>query len=368
MPYESPYQSMVENEVLFQQQPWLKRIPHQIRHAVRPVEDALTGAGAGVVAGTALGSPRAGAVVGGVLGGLHGVLSRTPTAAQEWAFNNPELVHVLKARAAYDAGDGFEMGKAASWEKLAVSPEWVGARLESLKDSTDPDVRDRLSKLYNRTDAASRRAWNKADRALEKSPHADATRGQIKQLAAQGEPSAVRYTQGVENANRLNAITAGPVARTLSRIEGNRDRELMQLQMQRKLQASERRFSEQLWADSAARTEAAAKARDIHTKTPLAIAVDNADAAHAHASEVRQAFIRMGEKLDAKAATPPKPAAPAPSPTAPKSNLRRNLGIGAAAVAIPAIAYTAYRHFADKPDAEKAREAGKTAMLRTLGF
>ena len=76
----------------------------------------------------------------------------------------------------------------------------------------------------------------------------------------------------------------------------------------------------------------------------------------------------MGEKLDAKAATPPKPAAPAPSPTAPKSNLRRNLGIGAAAVAIPAIAYTAYRHFADKPDAEKAREAGKTAMLRTLGF
>lgn len=124
MPYESPYQSMVENEVLFQQQPWLTRIPHQIRHAVRPVEDALTGAGAGVVAGAALGSPRAGAVVGGVLGGLHGVMARSPTAAQAWAFNNPELVHVLKARAAYDAGDGFEMGKGASWEKLAVSPEW----------------------------------------------------------------------------------------------------------------------------------------------------------------------------------------------------------------------------------------------------
>jgi len=371
VPYESPYQSMVENEVLFQQQPWLKRIPHQIRHAVRPVEDALTGAGAGVVAGAALGSPRVGAVVGGVLGGLHGVLAPTPTAAQEWAFNNPELVHVLKARAAYDAGGGFEMGKGASWEKLAVSPEWVGARLESLKDSTDPDVRDRLSKLYNRTDAASRRAWSKADQALEQSPHADATRGQIKQLAAQGEPTAVRYTQGVENANRLNAITAGPVARTLSRIEGNRDRELTQLQMQRELREAERRYAERLAADSAARFAAASEARVTHVKTPFAVAVDNAEAARTHASEVSQAPIRMGEKLDAQAAATPKTPAPAthaPAVAAPKSNLRRNLGIGAAAVAIPALAYTAYRHFADKPDSEKAHEAGKTAMLRTLGF
>lgn len=370
MPYESPYQSMVENEVLFQQQPWLKRIPHQIRHAVTPVSDALTGTGAGLIAGTALGSPRAGAVIGGVLGGLHGVLARNPTPAQEWAYNNPELVHVLKARAAYDAGDGFEMGKAASWEKLAVSPEWVGARLESLKDSTDPDVRDRLSRLYNRTDAASRRAWSKADQALEQSPHADATRGQIKQLAAQGEPSAVRYTQGVQKSNRLNAINAGPIAGALSRIDNNSYRELTQLQMQRELREAERRYAEQLAADSAARFAAASKAREIHVKTPFAVAVDNAEAARTHASEVSQAFIRMGEKLDAQAAATPKTPTPAPQApaSAPKSNLRRNLGIGAAAVAIPTLAYTAYRHFADKPDSEKAHEAGKTAMLRTLGF
>jgi hypothetical protein len=386
---------MVENEVLFQQQPWLKRIPHQIRHAVTPVSDALTGTGAGLIAGTALGSPRAGAAIGGILGGLHGVLAHSPTPAQEWAYNNPELVHVLKARAAYDAGDGFEMGKAASWEKLAVSPEWVGARLESLRDSTDPDVRDRLSKLYNRTDAASRRAWSKADQAMEQSPHADATRGQIKQLAAQGEPSAVRYTQGVQNANRLNGINAGPIAGALSRIDNNSYRELTQLQMQREMHASERRHAEQLAADSAARErhyaeqtadrQARAKAllasraaeptpppgaSYLQTVAPLTYALEKSEAANAHASEVNQAFIRMGEKMDARAAATPKTPAPATHApaAAPKSNLKRNLGIGAAAVALPTLAYTAYRHFADKPDAEKAHEAGKTAMLRTLGF
>jgi len=382
VPYESPYQSMVENEVLFQQQPWLKRIPHQIRHAVTPVSDALTGTGAGLIAGTALGSPRAGAVVGGVLGGLHGVLAHSPTPAQEWAYNNPELVHVLKARAAYDAGGGFEMGKAASWEKLAVSPEWVGARLESLKDSTDPDVRDRLSKLYDLTDAAARRTWSKADQVMEQSPHADATLGQIKRLAAQGEPAAVQYTQRVQEANRLRTINAGPIVGAINRIESNSHRKWTQLKMEQELRESERRFAEQLASESAARLAAATKARDTHIKTPLAVAVDNAEAARTHASEVSQAFIRMGEKMDARAAETPKapaPAthAPAPAPVpapathapaaAPTSNLRRNLTLGAA-VALPTLAYTAYRHFADKPDAEKAREAGKTAMLRTLGF
>lgn len=395
MPYESPYQSMVENEVLFQQQPWLKRIPHQIRHAVTPVSDALMGTGAGLIAGTALGSPRAGAVIGGVLGGLHGVLARNPTPAQEWAYNNPELVHVLKARAAYDAGDGFEMGKAASWEKLAVSPEWVGARLESLKNSTDPDVRDRLSKLYNRTETAARSAWSKADQAMERGPHADATRGQIKQLAAQGDPSAVQYTQGVQNANRLREINAGPIAGALARIDNNSYRELHAVPMRQELQNANHRYEEQLAAERAAReqryveqvAERQARAKALlesrrnqpttppeasylQTVAPITYALEKAEDANAHASDVRQAFIRMGEKLDAQAAATPKTPTPAPQTpaSAPKSNLRRNLGIGAAAVAIPTLAYTAYRHFADKPESEKAHEAGKTAMLRTLGF
>ena len=297
MPYESPYQSMVENEVLFQQQPWLKRIPHQIRHAVRPVEDALTGAGAGVVAGTALGSPRAGAVVGGVLGGLHGVLSRTPTAAQEWAFNNPELVHVLKARAAYDAGDGFEMGKGASWEKLAVSPEWVGARLESLKDSTDPAVAARLSTLHDRTDSAANRVARESSKVLDNLPTADISLTRILQLADEGHPDANRYLHLDQQEGRLQNINRGPITRAINRIDAN----------------------------------------------------------------------RAGDARAAATPKAPAPATHAPA-AAPKSNLRRNLGIGAAAVAIPTLAYTAYRHFADKPDAEKAREAGKTAMLRTLGF
>ncbi len=379
MPYESPYQSMVENEVLFQQQPWLKRIPHQIRHAVRPVEDALTGAGAGVVAGTALGSPRAGAVVGGVLGGLHGVLSRTPTAAQEWAFNNPELVHVLKARAAYDAGDGFEMGKAASWEKLAVSPEWVGARLESLKDSTDPKTLERLTALYDRTDDVGRMTRIKADNELDKTPIANVSRGEVRRLASEGHPDAVRYTQLDRRAFRLFKTTHNPIARAIARIEVNQaDGEVRKMQERTKaleaLQATgapeRQERAKALLASRAAEPTPPPGASYLQTVAPLTYAVEKSEAANAHASEVSQAFIRMGEKMDARAAATPKaptPAAHAPA-AAPKSNLRRNLGIGAAAVAIPTLAYTAYRHFADKPDAEKAREAGKTAMLRTLGF
>ena len=53
--------------------------------------------------------------------------------------------------------------------------------------------------------------------------------------------------------------------------------------------------------------------------------------------------------------------------SAPTSNLRRNLTLGAAVV-LPTLAYTAYRHFTKTPQTEGAHAAGKTAMLRTLGF
>lgn len=316
MPYESPYQSMVENEVLFQQQPWLKRIPHQIRHAVTPVSDALTGTGAGLIAGTALGSPRAGAAIGGVLGGLHGVLAHNPTPAQEWAYNNPELVHVLKARAAYDAGDGFEMGKAAQ-EKVAISSGLVA------------------------------RAYK--NRLMDESGEGPARRVNLFRILRP------------ENGN-------GPVE-TLepSRQRGDEHATLSALLEKQKYQGPP--LPSEL--TRAARISDREKVRRSHLDAAQSALVSAiVEAAHESAPEVSQAPIRTGENMAARAAATPKAPTPAPQApaSAPKSNLRRNLGIGAAAVAIPTLAYTAYRHFADKPETEKAHEAGKTAMLRTLGF
>ncbi len=70
--------------------------------------------------------------------------------------------------------------------------------------------------------------------------------------------------------------------------------------------------------------------------------------------------------IPAAPSAPVSGATPKPS-SAPTSNLRRNLTLGAA-VALPTLAYTAYRHFTKTPETEGAHDAGKTAMLRTLGF
>lgn len=113
MSYDSPYQAMLENEVLYKQQPWLSRTPYQIGHALRPVGTTATGAGLGYGVGQLLGHPHLGAAIGGGLGAAYGVLAPSTTPAQDWAFNNPEKVHVLKARAAYDYGSEMEPKMAA---------------------------------------------------------------------------------------------------------------------------------------------------------------------------------------------------------------------------------------------------------------
>lgn len=106
MAFESPYQAMMENELLFQHQPWLHRIPYQALHALRPVQHALTGLGAGAALGKFVGHPGIGAALGAALGTAYGATSPQPSAAQDWAFHNPERVHVLRARAAYDFDHG----------------------------------------------------------------------------------------------------------------------------------------------------------------------------------------------------------------------------------------------------------------------
>lgn len=106
MAYESPYQAMMENELLFQQQPWVHRVPYQIQHALRPAVHALTGVGAGYGLGRLGGHPGIGALAGLAAGTAYGAVSPQPTPAQEWAFHNPEKVHVLRARAAYDFDHG----------------------------------------------------------------------------------------------------------------------------------------------------------------------------------------------------------------------------------------------------------------------
>lgn len=122
MSYESPYQAMLENELLFQQQPWLHRAPYQALNAVRPVSTGLTGLGAGAAVGKFLGHPGIGATLGALVGTAYGVLSPQASPAQQWAFNNPEKVHVLRARAAYDYDHGGvpPLGEAAHLAKVAA--------------------------------------------------------------------------------------------------------------------------------------------------------------------------------------------------------------------------------------------------------
>lgn len=127
MPFESPYQAMMENELLFQQQPWTQRAPYQALHAVRPVQHALTGLGAGIGVGHLLGMPRLGALLGLAGGTAYGALSPQPTAAQDWAYHNPERVHVLRARAAYDYDQGPKLAALAAYG-LAERPPAGGAR------------------------------------------------------------------------------------------------------------------------------------------------------------------------------------------------------------------------------------------------
>lgn len=114
MPFESPYQAMVENELLFQQQPWTHRVPYQAAHALRPVAHALTGLGLGGGLGHVLGYPRLGAALGLAAGTAYGTVAPQPSPSQDWAFHNPEKVHVMKARAMYEMGDPLSDPKLAA--------------------------------------------------------------------------------------------------------------------------------------------------------------------------------------------------------------------------------------------------------------
>jgi len=131
---ESPYQSMIENEHLFQQEPWSHRVPYQVAHALRPVRDAAVGAGLGGAVGGLLGKPNLGMALGGALGTAYGVMSHQPTASQHWAFNNPEKIHMLRSRQAFDyAQPGItdlayaqEMGKQAALERYGLGEKRAG--------------------------------------------------------------------------------------------------------------------------------------------------------------------------------------------------------------------------------------------------
>lgn len=131
---ESPYQSMLENELLFQHEPWIHRVPYQAAHALRPLRDAAAGAGVGGAIGSLLGKPRLGMALGGALGTAYGITSRQPSASQHWAFNNPEKIHVLRSRQAYDyAQPGIddlayaqEMGKHAALARYGLVEKRAG--------------------------------------------------------------------------------------------------------------------------------------------------------------------------------------------------------------------------------------------------
>lgn len=416
MPYESPYQSMVENEVLFQQQPWISRVPHHVRHALTPVADALTGAGAGLAAGLAAGRPGAGAVLGTVAGGLYGVLSHNPTPAQHWAFNNPEKVHVLKARAAYDAaggdnfyhGEGMKMAAQAGatevlrrlgLEKSATpSPERVARAVQKRIEEKGPEGADRLFERMHKPRSPLSTVLS-AERTLREGTGGPVDHANARGVLAREDQwadlqGAARhgYTQGMGN-RKERARQTEDVHQSINPLhdpqvsEGGGPRVgRAKLPKNPVLSFPNYPMEMGLPAEALEHVQATAKpvplrrpdlpnpeplsirnkrrTPELHAPLSLGLADRNAQQANDRVRDVSHALTQTAANMDARAAKA-SPAAPH-APAAPKSRLGRNLALGAGALGLAAAGVAAYKGLSRKP--EEAQQQGKVAMLRALGL